>query len=275
MNQAIASEWRGPRGRKRLAVLGGSVALHTVILALIGLGLVETRRLLPDETLPIQLQLEPRPLLPGEVARRPTRAAASSNQPQLQAQTQSQAQTPAQAQPSALPRDEATNSPSPPMPRIAAPQPSGLTGAIAPGTTGAPTTDDRWTVRTPDMSGSVARSLRLGPAGCRALDGQLPEGEQRVCDDAFNAAAGRARPIGPRTLNASETRRQEQFAREGAAAIARYERRRAPMRAGVGVAGAAPECPGGNLRGTCPGANLPSHYQHGEENPFGGSAGPK
>lgn len=248
------------------------MAVHAAVLALIGYELVQTP-LTPDPAVdqtPVFIELEPRPLLPGEVARRPSRPAASALETQpLRAQT---AASPDKARPTDARADDR---PSAPAPRVAATPPAGTPGANAASAGSATGADNAWTVRPTDRRGAMARSLRLGAAGCRTMDGHLSAAEQRQCDDAFNEAAGRARPIGPRTLNASERNRQEQFASEGAAALARYERRRAPMRSGVGVAGASPECPGGNLRGTCPGANLPSHYQHQEESPFGGSAGPK
>ena len=110
------------------------------------------------------------------------------------------------------------------------------------------------------------------------MDGHLSAAEQALCDNRFNegAAATAARhPLGNRTLTPSEQRRQAEFAAEGRRALERYEARRAPMRAGVGVSGIAPECPGGNLRGTCAGAYLRPEYQHPEEAPFGGTAAPK
>lgn len=270
MNQAIVPEWRRADRRRRLAVLGGSLAVHAAVLALIGHELVQTR-LTPDPAIdqtPVFIELEPRPLLPGEAVRRPTAAAMAAAE--TQPLNVSRSQTPDAPR---LKDEDEDDRPSAPSPRLAASPPAG-TAAPSAGGPGAPATNP-WAVRPADRRGAMARSLRLGSVGCRTMDGHLSEAEQRFCDDDFNADAGRARPIGPRTQTASEARRQEQFAREGAAALARYERRRAPMRSGVGVVGAAPECPGGNLRGTCPGANLPSHYQHQEEAPFGGTAGPK
>ena len=270
MSQAIVPEWRRADSRRRMAVLGGSLLVHAVVLALIGRELVQTP-LTPDpafDQTPVFIELEPRPLLPSEVARRPAPApvAADESQP-LNIARETSPDAPR------LRDEDEDEVPSAPAPRVAASSPVGTTAPS--GSTSGATVANPWTVRPADRRGAMARSLRLGAVGCRTMDGNLSEAEQRVCDDDFNEEAGRARPIGPRTLNASEARRQEQFAREGAAAMARYERRRAPMRSGVGVVGAAPECPGGNLRGTCPGANLPSHYQRQEESPFGGAAGPK
>lgn len=270
MSQTIVPEWRRADRSRRLVVLGGSLLFHAVVLALIGHELVQTPWA-PDRVIdqtPVFIELEPRPLLPGEVARRPSPAplAAAETQPLNLAREQ------APDAPRLTDEDE-DERPSAPAPRVAASPPP---GAAAPnGSTAGTALANPWAVRPADRRSAMARSLRLGSAGCRTMEGHLSAAEQRLCNDDFNEQAGRGRPIGPRTLNASEARRQAQFAREGAAALARYERQRAPMRSGVGVVGAAPECPGGNLRGTCPGAHLPSHYQHQEEAPFGGSAGPK
>lgn len=269
MDKAGVSDWRGQKARLHMVGLGVSLALHILILGLLGLRQVTSPDLLlADASPPLFLELEPRPLLPGELARRPTAPSTSSRDTDPAIRSVNRADV--------NERREDEDRPTVPSPRVAAPLPADP--GLAPGggsTPAAPASDDRWSVRPSDLRGAVARSLRLGAAGCRALDGQLPQGEQQICDERFNEAAGRARPIGPRTLNSSEARREEQFARAGEAAIDRYERLRAPMRSGVGVVGATPDCPGGNLRSTCPGAHLPPHYQHPENSPQGGGAGPR
>ncbi len=273
MGKAGVKDWRGPKARLRAVGLGVSLALHCVILGIIGLWHVSPSSIVPaDASAPIHLELEPRPLLPGERAGRPT---ASLAQPADRAEA-----TRSAVQPTLSERPEDEDRPTAPSPRLASPLAPGAEPTAPAGpSSGAAPPDDRWAVRPSDLRGAVARSLRLGAAGCRALDGQLPKGEQQICDDRFNEAAGRARPLGPRTLSGSEVRREDQFARDGAAALARhrdrYDRGRAPLRSGLGVVGATPDCPGGNLRSTCPGANLPSHYQHPENAPQGGGAGPR
>jgi hypothetical protein len=268
MIQAMAANWRGPKGRQRLLALAASTSFHVLLLAAIGLGLTQTRFETPiDEPPPLYLDLTPRPLLPDEVARRPTRPQAVSTGREAAAASSARA----------LP-DILEERPSPPAPRLAPPAPQGLSGPAAEGPVAGSPAADPWRFRPQDMRGAVARSLRLGAAGCRTMDGQLPAGEQQFCDERFNAGAAEAarrHPPGGRSLTPSEARREAQFAREGAAAMARYERRRSGPGPGTGVAGAAPECVGGNLRGTCPGAHLAGHYQHQEEAPFGGSARPK
>ena len=267
MIQAMAADWRGQRGRRRLLALAVSAIFHVALLTLVGLGLTQTRLHLSDEkTPPIYLELAPRPLLPGEVARRPAR-------PLDQSLDAPAASTSARSR---LVQEEGDDLPTPPAPRVAA-----APGGVAPdgaSATGAGGLADPWRYRPGDQRNAMARSLRLGAAGCRTMDGHLSPMEQRYCDERFNAAAaeaGRRHPPGARTLTPSEARREAQFAQEGAAALARYERRRAPLAAGAGVSGMSPECGGGNLRGTCPGAHLRPEYQHQEEAPFGGTARPK
>jgi len=97
------------------------------------------------------------------------------------------------------------------------------------------------------------------------MDGRLNPGEQALCDDRFNAAAGRAGPLGPRTLNASEARREAGFARDGAQALAEYEARRRPLSGGVGIVMSSPDCVGGNLRSTCAGAHLRPGFEMTDE----------
>ncbi len=87
------------------------------------------------------------------------------------------------------------------------------------------------------------------------MDGRLSPGEQALCDERFNEAAGRAGPLGPRTLTPGEARREAQFARDGARALAQYEARRAPLAGGVGIVGPG-DCPGSNLGVGCAGAHL-------------------
>jgi hypothetical protein len=155
---------------------------------------------------------------------------------------------------------------SPPAPRIAA----GAPGAAGPTSAGAPGADNPWTYRPETQAAAIARSLRTGTGGCRIMDGHLSPSEQALCDDRFQAGAieaSRRHPLGARTRTASEARRDAEFARQGAAALQNYEMMRRPLSGGVGIGLASPDCPGGNLAGSCAGAHLPPQYQHPEENP--------
>lgn len=251
---------RRPRdARLRAALLVASAVLHAAILIPMALRLFETDLSVPPPPdTPIYIDIEPRPLLEGERARVPTVSTPSAAAVETRPLTGPTAILPAPARP-----EDEDDAPSAPVPRIT----TGPSGQITPGTPAA-SDSGAWQVRPPSMEARVARSLRLGAGGCRIMDGRLSPAEQRLCDDAFNEAAGRAGPIGPRTLSPGEARREAGFARDGARALAQYEARRAPLKGGVGVSGASPDCPGGNLRGSCAMSHLPAHMRHPEEMPY-------
>lgn len=263
-NWRASPKSRSFRDKKGPAILAGSVTLHAVILGMIGLGMFDSDLALPPPLpdTPIFIEMEPRPMLDGETARVPTTAPARS--------TEAPALT-SPVSPSTAPRKLDDDAPTAPAPRAAA-------GGAATGAAGPVTDANPWSYRPESRAAAVGRSLRTGAGGCRIMDGHLSPGEQTLCDDRFNegaiAAAGR-HPLGNRSLTPSEQRREAAFAEEGRRALAAYEARRAPMRAGVGVSGISPECVGGNLRGTCAGAYLRPEYQHSEEAPYGGTAAPK
>lgn len=250
----------GPVERRRAGLLAASVLFHIAILTPLALRFFETPvpRIDSDPLIPVYLEMEPRPLLPGEAAR--TRAPIT--QPSGPVPTLGEVPSERSTMPGTEGRTR--DAPSAPSPRIAAEAPADAAAASV----------DPWQVTPETMRAAVARSMRLGAAGCRAMDGRLSPAEQRLCDDRFNEAAGRAGPLGPRTLTPSEARREAQFARDGAAALAAYDSLRGG-RPGAGIVGASPECVGGNLRGTCAGAYLRPEFQHSEDAPFGGTAGPK
>lgn len=245
---------RGPEGWRRVAILTGSAALHIGVLAVVGMGLLTTRLApLPVDDMPLYIQMEPRPLLKGETVRvpAPSRVRTAETQPLTRARS-----------PLIAPRQKQDqDAPSPPTPRVAA----GVTGS---GTPAPPADANPWTYRPETQAAAVGRSLRTGISGCRVMDGRLSPGEQALCDDRFNAGAAEAaarHPLGARTQTASEQRRDAEFAREGAAALRRYEALRAPLTGGVGVLGSG-ECPGGNLGIGCAGANLDPSMREGAQN---------
>lgn len=253
MTATFRPDWRAsPEKRRGAAIMVGSAALHVAVLALIGLGLFDTSLAPPptDDT-PIYVQMEPRPLLAGETARVPTPSRTRATETQPLAGARSDILVPRK------PKEE-DETPSPPAPRAAA----GVTG---PGAPASPADANPWTYRPETAGAAVGRSLRTGAGGCRVMDGRLSAGEQQLCDDRFNEAAARARPIGPRTQTASEQRRNEQFARDGAAALRRYEARRAPLTGGVGVMGPA-DCVGANFGTGCAGAHLDPSIRQGAQN---------
>jgi hypothetical protein len=232
-----------PADRRRAMILAGSVALHAAILLPMAFGLLNSDLpvLTPAYTPPIFVEMEPRPLLEGETAREPAPAsAAAREQAPVLGET-----LPSLARDRSREEDEDEDRPTAPVPRIGAAPPSDAPAAP----------DDPWRVIPETGRAAVARSLRTGPVGCRMMDGRLSESEQRLCDDRFNEAAGRAGPLGPRSLTPSEQRRDAQFAREGARALHNYEALRRPLGPGTGNVGPG-DCPGSNLGMGCAGAHL-------------------
>lgn len=245
---ARASGLTDPAGRRKAAILLGSIAFHIAVLTPLALRMADTADAPAFDTLPpsIFLEMEPRPLLAGETAREPTFTRAIETAPALSRATNAE-RTPS--------LDDEDDVPAPPSPRSAAAAPPGSP----------PTPTEAWRV-TPESTGAaIARSMRTGAGGCRIMDGRLSPGEQALCDERFNAAAAQAGPLGPRTLNASEARREAQLARDGARALAQYEARRRGPSGGLGVSGASPDCVGGNLRSTCAGAHLRPEFQFNDD----------
>lgn len=232
--------------RRRLAIVVASVAFHAVVLTPMALGLFSEPAALPNIDRPaVFVEMEPRPLLAGETVRTPAPSSAAARE---RAPTLGETFVPSLRDAA---RDEDEDAPTAPAPRL---------GQTPPAGTPAPASD-AWRVAPEGMAAAVARSMRTGAGGCRTMDGRLNAGEQALCDERFNEAAGRAGALGPRTLTPSEQRRDAQFARDGAQALAAYESRRAPAAGGVGIVMSSPDCVGGNLRGTCAGALLREEFQ--------------
>ncbi|WP_269514229.1 hypothetical protein [Brevundimonas subvibrioides] len=230
----------GPVRVRRAALFAGSVLFHIAILTPLALRFFENPRVVagPDFDPPIYLDIEPRPRLPGERVRLAPAAASAGTTPTIdEVQT-----APGSA---ATDRTAAVSRPSPLNPHLAPDAPADPSQAA----------EESWRVTPESQRAAVARSLRLGAVGCRAMDGRLSPSEQQLCDDRFNERAGRAGPPGARTLNASEARREAGFARDGARALAQYESRRRPLSGGVGIIGVG-DCPGSNLGAGCAGAHL-------------------
>ncbi|WP_271085716.1 hypothetical protein [Brevundimonas sp. NIBR11] len=242
----------GPKDRRRAALLAGSILFHLAVITPMAIGLLGGDRpvFVEDPEPPIFVEMEPRPLLQGEIAREPAPAS-------LAAREQSPAldeALPTVARPDTRREEDEEDRPTPPVPRI------GSSPLVDP----PPASADPWQVRPEGMAAAVGRSMRTGAGGCRMMDGRLSASEQRLCDDRFNAAAGAAGPLGPRTLTPSEQRREAQFAQDGAAALAAHDSLRGG-RAGPGITLASPDCPGGNLRGSCAGAHLRPGFEMTDE----------
>lgn len=259
MTATFKPDWRAsPDKRRSAAIMAGSVALHVAVLTLIGLGLADARLTpLPVDDTPIFIEMEPRPLILGETARvpAPSRTVAAVTRPLTSARPDPTAQQQ---------REKDEDKPSPPQPRaVTGGGPVGASSAAPPASV------NPWTYTPETTAAAVGRSMRTGTGGCRIMDGRLSASEQALCDDRFNAGAAEAarrHPPGARTLTPSEQRRDAEFAREGAAALRRYEARRAPLTGGVGVIVGSGDCPGGNFGTGCAGAHLDPSMREGAQN---------
>lgn len=220
--------WRTP------ALVAASVAVHLVVLGLLGLRAVRLE--LPAAERVMLVELEPRPLLAGEALRvpRPVPSPAEAR-PAAGAATTSAAAI-----------DRQRTAIDAPVPRLASPVP----GAPAP-----PADVDPWRVRPRTLGERIGQGLRTRGPGCAVRD-QLTRAEQAVCDE---RAAAR---VGPTITGTGDPERDSRFAAEGARALARYEARRRPLSGGVGVVGPG-DCPGSNLGTGCAGAHLAPEMRHG------------
>jgi hypothetical protein len=222
--------WRRPDWRKP-SLAGVSVVLNgalIAVLSLTALGVRDDRPAVPPP--PIYLDIEPRPLLPDERPRAPV--AARARDTARTARTQDAAPT----YPSSAPTQDR---PAPLRPRIPEQPPAG-----------APPPEETWRVNPSDNRAAMARSLRLGAAGCGAPE-LLNEMERRHCRERFGERAAAAPPI----TGTGNPERDAAFARQGARRLAQWEAQRRPLSGGVGVVGPA-DCVGSNFGTGCAGAHL-------------------
>ena len=223
----------GERWRKP-AIVVLSVGLHALVLGLLGIRSIGLDGPVGPVERAIYIEIEPRPLLPGEVARvRPPPV-----RPDAPSQTLPDAGAPAvQADPFRRPEDEQDR----PAPRLAAP------GAPAPP---ADVGTAPWRVQPETMGDRVGRGLRTSPVGC-ASPNLLSPAERAICDDRLGERAAAAAPI----EGTGDPERDARFAREGRRALAEYEARRRPLSGGIGIVGPQ-EGPGGNFGMGVAGAHL-------------------
>lgn len=241
--------WTWPSGKTRWhrpALVGASALAHVLILGGLALRVLSAdTTALPSPPPTIYLEIEPRPLLDDERPRpRPNPAPAQAEAAPARRQTQ----------PSflglrlPLRRDgeEDQQAPSPPAPRLATPAPG-----VAPPTAAT----GGWQVRPETMGDRVGRGLRTRGPGC-ASPQLLSREERAICDDRFGERAAAAPPID----GTGNPDRDARFAREGAAALARYEARRRPLSGGTGVVGVQ-DGPGSNFGMGVAGAHLDQSLQ--------------
>lgn len=240
--------------RRNAVLLIASVALHVLVLTPLAMRWIADDALsLAEQRQPVWLQIEPRPLIEGE---RPQPRSLTS--PETIA-TMVEVDTPriVQAPIVPTPEDEEPTSQSTVSSRSTVARPELSTLSLP-----------RWQVRPNDTAGRVAQSLRNGPVGCRMIE-TLTAAEHAACNQSFGQAASEAAPI----EGTGNTGRDGRFAREGAAALGRYEARRGPVSGGTGISGAtgvgvtgiSGDCAGGNLRGNCPGELLRDGFRHEED----------
>ena len=230
-----APAWIGPTGGRRWrgpALIAASLAVHALVLGLLGLRAIELDAPASQAERIILVEIEPRPLFAGEPVRAPAPSPPAADAPRAAA---------AASTPAAPSSDE--DEPAAPSPRLAAP----ATGAPPPPQdVGAAA----WRVRRQTLGDRVGAGLRTRLPGC-AHRNLLSAAEQAVCDTRFGERAAAAPPISG-TGNAE---RDAAFAAEGARALANYERRRRPLAGGVGIVGPQ-DGPGSNFGIGVAGAHL-------------------
>lgn len=232
---ARAERWRTP------AIVAISVLGHVALFSYLGLrsmGLTVPGLLQSDPDPVIYVQIEPRPLLPGERARvRPA-------PPPPQTVEAPALPGSATADPDRLFRDpaEEEDRPAPPVPRAVVPIP----GAAAP-----PSDVGAWTVRPRSLGDRIGAGLRTSPLGCASPE-TLTMAERAVCDTRFGQRAANAAPI--------DDSAGSPFAAEGARRLAQYEARRRPLSGGTGVVGPQ-DGPGSNFGMGVAGSHLDSSFR--------------
>jgi len=223
--------------RWRVAALVLSVVLHIGVVGYLGTHGLSQRWTVPVDEPFISLQMEPRPMLAGEVARvrpAPPRAGA----PPLPGSARADPDRPFRD-----PLDDEER-PSVPVPRV---------GVPAPGTSPAPAEvgTSPWAVRAETTGDRVGRGLRTGPGGCRSRD-LLTPAERAICDDRFGQRAAAAAPI--------DDTAGSRFAAEGARRLAQYGTRRRPLAGGTGNVGPQ-DGPGSNFGMGVSGAHLDPSFR--------------
>jgi hypothetical protein len=233
-----AERWRKP------AIVALSIGLHALVLGYVGYKAFDPPKVYGDggpieDPWPrpvIYVEIEPRPLLRGEVAR--TRETPAPDFPFSELRD---AGTRLNETTGATGSAAAGDQPGSPSPRAAA------AGAPAPP---ADVGTAPWQVRPETMGDRLGRSLRTSLVGCASPD-LLSAPERAICDDRFGARAAAAAPI----QGTGDPARDARFAREGRRALALYEARRRPLAGGVGVVGPQ-EGPGSNFGMGVAGAHL-------------------
>lgn len=220
------------RNRALLGVVGASLILHLIVLGVVGMRTGLDMSGLPAPPEPLYVRIEPRPVMPGEVLREPPQTVIEQPREVPALGREIRLRTPVQQEEEEERRRlEALRLPV---------RPDAAGGGVEP----------RWRVD-PDATGDqVARALRASGLACTRPRRDMTPAERVACDERF-AGDGDTPPI----RGTGDPDRDEAFARQGRANIARYEAQRAPLSGGTGVVGPA-DCVGSNLGMGCAGAHL-------------------
>ena len=251
MTVVVLSKTRTPRGQRRLraATVGGAVLIHGLLLLPIAFLAARPPQFVASPSAPIiYMEIEPRPLLPHERPRTPAALPTPSSEQRLAGRSDAAVRSPRPNPDVAAISDR----PAPPHPRVARPAPQGTPAPPA------GQAADPWRVTPESQAAATARALRTSPVGCRSPE-LLTRAERVICDERFNARAAEAAARRPIT-GTGDPARDARFAREGAAALRRYEAKRRPLSGGAGIL-APQDCPGSNFGTGCAGAHLNSSMQ--------------
>jgi len=201
---------------------GASIGIHALLLGLLGFMAVKSLPTHPQLSPPIYIDIQPRPLLSGETARKPAQSASPDR-------AERSRPAPASGSPS---RPAAQRVPSE---LEVAPAAASGSPADNPDNTG----DRSWQVG-PDagLSGRVAQSLRTSVLGCDYPE-RLSREERAICDDKAGERTGRALERVPRITGTGNPERDARFEAQGRERLQSYERRRSGLpdsqRGNVGV----------------------------------------
>ncbi len=237
--QPALARWR------TAAIVGVSFFGHAALLAYFGMhsmGLaIPGLQSGPEPVL--YIEMEPRPLLPGEVARH--REPVERPRVILALPGTRSAASPGRS------KDEDDDQLVPPTPRLAAPTPNSPTPGV-----------EAWVVRPGTPGDRIGRGLRTRGPGCYS-PALLSAAERAICDDRFGQRASAAPPV----AGTGNPDRDARFAREGAQRLADYDRRRRPLSGRPGVT--LPDDCGGsnasNLGFGCAGGHLAPEFRQDRE----------
>ncbi|MFN3817032.1 hypothetical protein [Brevundimonas sp.] len=223
------------RNRPLSAVVAGSLIVHVAVLLMIGLRTGPDMSGYSAPPAPLYIQIEPRPLMAGETVREPpvTVIADPSDAPALTREIR------ARALRNEIPDEDEERRRLEALRLPLRPAPSDQD--VAP----------QWRVNPDGASDQVARALRSSGVACNRPRNQMTAAERTACDERFAGPSD-----APAIRGTGDRERDEAFARQGRANIARYDAQRAPLAGGAGVVGPG-DCPGSNLGMGCAGAHLP------------------